>query len=120
MRGGAALQKEEAMTLERFSAPGNLQDLSPALAQGWSDIINYRINQDIRTLTGGDPAKSLWQKMTAVLHERLDLALEILALSLRLAVLERAAKRPQFSQADRCVWVLLSTAWAQWRDAFAS
>lgn len=47
------------MTLERFSAPGNLQDLSPALAQGWSDIINYRINQEIRTLTGGNPAKAI-------------------------------------------------------------
>lgn len=64
--------------------------------------------------------QSRLQKMTAVLRERLDLALEILALSHQLAVLECAAKRPQFSQADRCVWVLLSTAWAQWRDAFPS
>ncbi len=60
---------------------------------------------------------SLFHKIASALRERLHLALEIFALRHQLAVLERLIKRPQFSSADRCVWILLSTVWARWQDA---
>jgi hypothetical protein len=61
--------------------------------------------------------QTLCQKLTAALHDRLELALAIMALRHRLAVLERSGKRPHFSPADRCFWVLLSTVWARWITA---
>jgi putative transposase len=59
----------------------------------------------------------LFHKVASALRERLHLALEILAWRHQLAVLERSGKRPQFSPADRCVWILLSTVWARWQKA---
>jgi hypothetical protein len=53
------------------------------------------------------------------LRDRLELALAIMALRHQLAVLERSGKRPHFSPADRCFWVLLSMVWAQWITALA-
>jgi hypothetical protein len=58
--------------------------------------------------------QTLFQKLTAALRDRLELALAIMALRHQLAVLERSGKRPHFSPADRCFWVLLSTVWARW------
>jgi hypothetical protein len=62
--------------------------------------------------------KKLWQalfhKLTTALRDRLELVLTVMALRHQLAVLERSGKRPHFSPADRCFWVLLSTIWARW------
>jgi putative transposase len=63
--------------------------------------------------------QTLFQKLTAALRDRLDLVLAIMALRHQLAVLERSGKRPHFSPADRCFWVLLSTVWARWITALA-
>jgi hypothetical protein len=57
--------------------------------------------------------QTLFQKLTAALRDRMDLVLAIMALRHQLAVLERSGKRPHFSPADRCFWVLLSTVWAR-------
>jgi hypothetical protein len=61
--------------------------------------------------------QSLWQNIASVLRERWDLALAIMALRHQLAVLERSTIRPQFSSADRGLWVLLSTVWSRWQEA---
>ena len=61
--------------------------------------------------------QTLFQKLRSVLRERLDLALQIMALRHQLAILERSAKRPHFSCADRCFWILLSTVWTRWQEA---
>jgi hypothetical protein len=53
--------------------------------------------------------QSLLQNIAFVLRERWALALETMALRHQLAVLKRSTTRPQFSPADRCVWVFLST-----------
>jgi hypothetical protein len=63
--------------------------------------------------------QTLFQKLTAALLDRVDLVLAIMALRHQLAVLERSSKRPHFSPADRCFWVLLSTVWARWITALA-
>jgi hypothetical protein len=63
--------------------------------------------------------QTLFQKLTAALRDRVDLVLAIMALRHQLAVLERSGKRPHFSPADRCFWVLLSTVWARWITALA-
>jgi hypothetical protein len=63
--------------------------------------------------------QTLFQKLTAALLDRLDLVLAIMALRHQLAVLERSGKRPHFSPADRCFWVLLSMVWARWITALA-
>jgi hypothetical protein len=60
--------------------------------------------------------QSLLQNIASVLRERWDLALETMALRHQLAVLKRSTTRPQFSPADRCVWVLLSTVWSRWQE----
>jgi hypothetical protein len=54
-----------------------------------------------------------------MLRERVHLALTTMALRHQLAVQQRSAKRPQFSPADRCFWVLLSMVWARWPEALA-
>jgi hypothetical protein len=61
--------------------------------------------------------QTLFQKLTAALCDRLELVLTIMALRHQLAILERSGKRPHFSPADRCFWVLLSTVWARWITA---
>lgn len=61
--------------------------------------------------------QTLFQKLTAALRARLELVLTVMALRHQLAVLERSGKRPHFSPADRCFWVLLSTIWARWSTA---
>jgi hypothetical protein len=59
----------------------------------------------------------LCHTMTAALHARLDLALEIMELRHQLAVLKRSRKQPHSSPADRYLWVLFSTVWARWTGA---
>jgi hypothetical protein len=61
--------------------------------------------------------RRLFHLMASALRERLDLALETMALRHQLAVLERSAKRPSFSPVDRCFWVLLSAVWSRWPAA---
>lgn len=63
--------------------------------------------------------QTLFQKLTAALRDHLELVLAVMALRHQLAVLERSGKRPHFSPADRCFWVLLSTVWARWITALA-
>jgi len=63
--------------------------------------------------------QTLFQKLTAALHDRMDLVLAIMALHHQLAALERSGKRPNFSPADRCFWALLSRVWARWITALA-
>ena len=43
--------------------------------------------------------------------------LENLALRHQIDVLERYRKRPQFTNADRLVWIFLSTVWPRWPEA---
>jgi hypothetical protein len=64
--------------------------------------------------------KYLWRilrKIVSALRERWHLRLENMALRQQIAALERSAKRPQFTNADRLFWVTLSTVWPRWREA---
>lgn len=54
--------------------------------------------------------------MIAAQCERWHLVLEHIALQHQIAVLERSAKRPRFSTADRLFWILLATLWSRWQD----
>ncbi|MGB5615528.1 MAG: hypothetical protein WBM78_01720 [Desulfobacterales bacterium] len=55
--------------------------------------------------------------IVSALCERWDLVLENLALRHQIDVLERFGKRPQLMNADRLVWVFLSTVWPRWPEA---
>ncbi len=57
------------------------------------------------------------RKIVSALCERWDLVLENMALRHQLDVLKRSGRRPQFTNADRLVWVVLSTVWARWQEA---
>jgi len=58
--------------------------------------------------------------LRALIRSRLNLAAEILALRHQMAVQQRAApKRPRIRSPDRLLWVLLSSVWPDWRQAFA-
>ena len=48
-----------------------------------------------------------------------SLALENLALRHQLEVLQRNAKKPQLSNRDRTLWVILSRLWPDWRESLA-
>jgi hypothetical protein len=61
--------------------------------------------------------QTLLNKMASVLRERWHLSIEIMALHHQLAVLKRSVKRPQFSSADRSLWLILSTVWSRWPQA---
>jgi len=58
--------------------------------------------------------RELLAALASALGSRLDLVLEQLALSHQLMVMRRSRRRPQFSGADRCFWILLSTFWDRW------
>jgi hypothetical protein len=60
---------------------------------------------------------TLFNWITSGLRERWYLWLEIIALRHQLDVLKRSAKRPQFSPADRGLWVILSSVWSSWPQA---
>lgn len=51
---------------------------------------------------------TLFNWIVSRLRERWYLSLEYLALQHQLEVLKRSAKRPQFSSADRGLWLILS------------
>ena len=53
----------------------------------------------------------------ASFRSRAALQLEILALRHQLGVLQRSAKRPKLTAADRFLWARLSEIWADWRSA---
>ena len=53
----------------------------------------------------------------AFFRTRRELAVELLALRHQLGVLQRSVKRPRLSNADRGLWVLLSSRWTGWSDA---
>src|SRR6267378_4075236 len=56
--------------------------------------------------------------LRALIHSRLELAAEILALRHQLAVLQRTTpKRPRLRPIDRLLWMLLSSVWPNWRQA---
>ena len=56
--------------------------------------------------------------LRALIHSRLELAAEILALRHQLAVLQRTTpKRPRLRLIDRLLWMLLSSVWPNWRQA---
>lgn len=57
------------------------------------------------------------QTLVALFRTRRDLAFENLLLRKQLAVLKDRGDRPQLSQADRSLWVLISSLWPKWRDA---
>ncbi len=57
------------------------------------------------------------RKIVSALCERWDLVLENVALRHQIVVLERSGRRPQFTNADRLVWVFLSTVWPRWPEA---
>ena len=61
---------------------------------------------------------ALLAALRATIRSRLELAAEILALRHQLAVLQRTTpKRPRLRSSDRLLWMLLSRAWANWRQA---
>ena len=45
------------MPLTTFSAPGFLQDFSPAQARAWSSLVDFWLNREIKNLKGGDANK---------------------------------------------------------------
>ncbi len=57
------------------------------------------------------------RKIVSALCERWDLVLENVALKHQIDVLERSGIRSQFTNADRLVWVFLSTVWPRWPEA---
>lgn len=57
------------------------------------------------------------RKIVSALCERWDLVLENMALRHQIDVLKRSGIRPQFTNADRLVWVFLSTVWPRWPEA---
>ena len=57
------------------------------------------------------------RKIVSTLCERWDLVLENMALRHQLDVLNRSGRRSQFTNADRLVWVFLSTVWPRWPEA---
>jgi hypothetical protein len=57
------------------------------------------------------------RKIVFALCERWDLVLENMALRHQIDVLKRFGARPQFTNADRLVWVFLSTVWPRWPEA---
>ena len=57
------------------------------------------------------------RKIVSVLCERWDLVLENVALRHQIDVLERSGRRPQFTNADRLLWVFLATVWPRWPEA---
>ena len=61
--------------------------------------------------------RTLLATVWAALRARRDLTLENLALRHQLAVLQRSAKRPRISRADRAFWVVLSRIWPCWSEA---
>ena len=61
--------------------------------------------------------RTRFNKITSALGERWHLVLENLALHHQIAVLNRSAKRPQFSHVDRRFWILLSIIWSRWQGA---
>jgi hypothetical protein len=61
--------------------------------------------------------RNLFHRMIAAPREHWQLSLETMALHHQLGVLERSGKRPRFSPADRCFWIVLSMLWSRWPDA---
>ncbi len=57
---------------------------------------------------------SLLCSLISAFKARRSLALENLALRQQLAVLQRSVKRPQLSNVDRGMWVLLRRVWTEW------
>jgi hypothetical protein len=57
---------------------------------------------------------SLLCSLISAFKTRRSLALESLALRQQLAVLQRSVKRPQLSNVDRGMWVLLRRVWTDW------
>lgn len=52
-----------------------------------------------------------------LVRERVELAVENLALQQQLAVLREKTKRPSLRQRDRIFWAILSRIWSNWRSA---
>ncbi len=52
----------------------------------------------------------------SIFKTRQKLTLDNLALRQQLAVLNRSAKRPQFTPTDRMFWVVLSRIWNNWSE----
>ncbi len=53
----------------------------------------------------------------ALFQDRVQLALENLALRQQLAILHRKSPRPRLRRADRDFWLSLARVWEQWRSA---
>lgn len=60
---------------------------------------------------------TLFALFRSVLRSRATVELENLALRHQLTVLKRSVKRPQLRRTDRCLWVVLSRVWKDWRAA---
>jgi len=54
--------------------------------------------------------------LVSVFQSQRSLAVENLALRHQFIVLQRTARRPGLSKADRLLWVLLSRLWSGWRE----
>jgi putative transposase len=59
----------------------------------------------------------LLRAITVACRGHHDVVLENLALRHQLRTLQRRVKRPHLRTRDRMFWVLLATAWRQWRSA---
>ena len=68
------------------------------------------IKTDLRPILG---------KIVSTLREQWDLVLENMAFKHQFDVLKRSGKRPQFTNADRLFWVILSQVWPRWPEAQA-
>ena len=60
---------------------------------------------------------SLFAVFRSFLRSRAAVELENLALRHQLIVLKRSVKRPPLRRSDRCLWVVLSRVWKDWRSA---
>ena len=59
----------------------------------------------------------LLRAITMAFRGHHDVVLENIALRHQLRTLQRRVKRPHLRNRDRMFWVLLATAWRQWRSA---
>jgi len=77
-------------------------------------IFGERTYQDRRVL---ELLVLLARAIALVCRGHQDIVLENLALRHQLRTLQRSVKRPHLRTGDRLVWVVLATAWRQWRSA---
>jgi hypothetical protein len=85
------------------------------------DFLFRRIAWRLQAVAEGDLSERARRRAQEIANDadlriRAALQLEILALRHELGVLQRSAKRPKLTTADRLQWVWLTAVWKDWRS----